>query len=341
MDAHLQKLIDAYENADKIFHATKYWDAYKQDILKEMSRLDLKTFRSGKHPVFQTFGFNETRKWKLTRFKPRLLATASVIKGTLFQGWALHPYSISYEDVQSIAYRHCKYYGEHCGALPISSLEVSTTGSPADYFNIDDKGYTMQFLGFYIRYAFVQQQLKFRGDEVIVELGSGSGHQVEILKKLYPEMTILCFDLPAQLYLCEKYLTEALGQDHVVSSDQTITWSNLDKVEKGKVHFFGNWQMPMVKGFDHDLFWNAASFGEMEPDVVKNYLSYVKDTAKHVYLMQARNGKEVNRVEKPITFEDYDKWLAGFELMASQDAYRAHMRMKQTGGYFEAIWKKS
>lgn len=340
MDAHLKKLVDAYENSDKIFHATKYWDAYKKDVLNELSRLDMATFRSGKHPVFQTFGFNETRRWRLTRFKYRLLATAAVIKGTLLEGWALHPYSVSYEDVQQIAFRHCKFYGEHCGALPVDSIEVSTVGAPADYFKIGGKGYTMQFLGFYIRYAFVQKHLKFRGDEVIVELGSGSGHQVEILKKLYPDMTILCFDLPAQLYLCEKYLTEALGPNQIVSSDQTTGWSDLSQVEKGKVHFFGNWQMPLVKGFDHDIFWNAASFGEMEPDVVQNYLSYVKDTAKHVYLLQAKKGKEVNRVEKPITFEDYDGWLDSFELIASQDAFRAHMPMKETGGYFEAIWKK-
>ncbi|EMM79683.1 sugar O-methyltransferase domain protein [Leptospira interrogans str. 2006001854] len=32
-----------------------------------------------------------------------------------------------------------------------------------------------------------------------------------------------------------------------------------------------------------DLFWNAASFQEMEPDVVSNYLTIVNESAKAIF----------------------------------------------------------
>ncbi len=107
---------------------------------------------------------------------------------------------------------------------------------------------------------------------------------------------------------------------------------------------FGNWQFPLLKGYEFDIFWNAASFGEMEPHVVMNYLSYVSGKVEWIYLLQARKGKEGSAdsgVEKPITFEDYNKMLSGYKLVEDQDAYYAHMRMHQSGGYFQAVWKKS
>ena len=91
-----------------------------------------------------------------------------------------------------------------------------------------------------------------------------------------------------------------------------------------------------------DVFWNAASFGEMEPEIVQNYLSYVLGSCKSIYLLQARKGKESTSnsgVKKPITFEDYSKMLTGYRLINETDAYEAHRKMSQSGGYFQAVWE--
>ena len=202
----------------------------------------------------------------------------------------------------------------------------------------------MSFLNFYLRYCFAQEYIKLKGDEIIIELGSGSGYQTEILKKLYPNSTILCFDLPAQLYLCEQYLTGVFGKDAVVSSEKNLSISNLSQIEKGKIHFFGNWQMPLVQDFKFDVFWNAASFGEMEPHIVANYLSYVTGEADYIYLMQARHGKESTAssgVAQPIRLEDYDAMLQKtHQLLDESDVYEANRRMTKTGGYFQGIWHR-
>ncbi|WP_317168245.1 putative sugar O-methyltransferase [Pontibacter pamirensis] len=174
--------------------------------------------------------------------------------------------------------------------------------------------------------------------------GSGSGFQVEVLKKMYPDLTVLCFDLPAPLYLCEHYLSQVLGDHSIVPSSRTLGVTSLEEVvEKGKVHLLGNWQFPLLKTFPFHLFWNAASFGEMEPDIVQNYLSYIQDSCRYIYLLQARNGKESTKsswVVTPIRFSDYEAMLSSFSLIEESDAFDAHRRMSQSGGYFQAVWQK-
>jgi len=105
---------------------------------------------------------------------------------------------------------------------------------------------------------------------------------------------------------------------------------------------FGNWQFPLLTSFKFDLFWNAASFGEMEPDIVKNYISYIRNNCQSIYLLQARHGKEsssTSGVVSPIKFNDYNSILGNFKLIRESNAYEAHRRMSQSGGYFQAVWR--
>ena len=108
---------------------------------------------------------------------------------------------------------------------------------------------------------------------------------------------------------------------------------------------FGNWQFPLLANFKFDVFWNAASFGEMEPEIVTNYLSYISGNFSWAYLMQARNGKESSAesgVVKPILFAGYSRMMGShYALMREEDAYDAHRRVSQTGGYFQAVWQNT
>ncbi|HMS52434.1 MAG: putative sugar O-methyltransferase [Sphingobacteriales bacterium] len=340
---HLDKLMAAYNSAPAEYQTTRYWEKYHQLLVNEIKKADLTQFRNGSYPLFGTFGFTETiyhYHHSVPKYKKWLL---SLIRKLFITNRSILPYSININNIRDIAYRNCLFLGELNNAVSIENLEVCTYGKPNDLFTINGKAYTMQFLGFYIRYCFAQKHIKFSGNEILIELGSGSGHQVEILKKAYPNLTVLCFDLPAPLYLCEHYLTQALGAANIVSSEKTLEMKNLDNLEKGKVYMFSSWQFPLLKNFKADVFWNAASFGEMEPEIVKNYLSSVLGNVNWIYLLQAQKGKESHNtsgVVKPTTFYDYDNMLKGYTLKETHDAYQAHRRMAETGGYFEAIWQK-
>jgi putative sugar O-methyltransferase len=339
---HLDQLNAAYRNAPEIFQAGRYWRAYEEQIIEEVKQADLGELRSGKYPIFTTFGFNDLVYHYHPRMPFYVKFTRQMVRKLFIDNRASLPYSMRLNDIREMAYKNCVIQGKLSDGVPIASIEVSDFGKPQDLFVFGGKRYTMKFLSFYVRYCFAQNHIKLSGDEIIVELGSGSGFQVEILKKMYPNLTILCFDLPAQLYLCEKYLLNVFGQDAIVSSEKNLNLADLSKLEKGKIHLFGNWQFPLLKEFKFDIFWNAASFGEMEPNIVANYLSYVKGNCNWVYLMQARNGKESSQesgVVKPILFADYNQMLGlSYILVEEDDAYDAHRRVSQTGGYFQAVW---
>lgn len=339
----LSNLLEAYRAAPEEFQATSYWESYEKEILETIDALEPEQLRSGRYKILSTFGFNDTvYSWqgKSNAFERSLLRLFTAMFSNIRD---IAPYKVRVADIRELAFHHCELMGELAGAGPINSIEVSSFGGPSDLFEIAGKKYSMPFLNFYLRYCFVQRVISMVGDECVVELGSGSGYQVEVLKKLYPDMTILCFDLPAQIFLCESYLSEALGSEQIAGTETTRHWQDLSGLQPGRVHFFGNWQFPLLQNLPIDIFWNAASFGEMEPEVVENYLSYVKGNADWVYLLQARHGKETSgktHVEKATALDDYKRFLEGYALIEERDAWHAHRKLTASGGYFEGVWRQ-
>ncbi len=339
----MEDLLREYRSSPKEFHVTSYWAFYEESILDTVHAIELNQLRSGKYPILATFGFNDVVYTYHTNQPLLKKLIFKFIQQYLIKDRPILPYSLQTSDIQEIAYHHCELIANITNSISVGTIEVSTYGNPQDIFEINGHKYTMQFLNYYIRYCFSQKHISYQGDEIIVELGSGSGYQVEILKKLYPNITVLCFDLPAQIYLCEKYLTQALKTVNTIGTETTLKWKDLSGIKRGGVHFFGNWQIPLLQDFKFDVFWNAASFGEMEPDIVKNYLKYIKGNASWIYLLQARHGKETvgkTYVKDPITLDDYKRLLSGYVLQEEQNAWQAHRRLSQSDGYFEGVWRK-
>jgi putative sugar O-methyltransferase len=341
MDPLCTKLISKYNEAPNIFQATKYWEYYVKKIFTDIESLDSSNIRSGKYHSFIHFGFNETiykDLYNMSIVKRLVINLMRMISSKM----SIYPYSLNLHSIRRAAYRHCELYGELTGSKSIKDYSTSKYGNPSDLFEINGNLYTMQSLNSYIRYSFINKHVNLTGNEIIVELGSGAGHNIELIKKLHPNITVLIFDLPAQLYLSNLYLTNAIGNDSVVPMADTIEWNNLDTLQQGKIHFFGNWQIPLLMSYKFDLFMNAASFGEMEKSIVKNYLSYILGNAKKIYLLNAKKGKETlgkNTVSEPIQFKDYQDYLVGYKLVEEDDAYYAHKIMDMSGGYFQAIWE--
>lgn len=332
---HLRRLLEAYRKAPEEFQATSYWSAYEKDIINIASNIDFNYIRSGKYPKLATFGFSDDVYNRRFYFWKRVILKLLNIKQR-----QTTPYSLQITDIQDMAYHYCQLVSQICHAKSISYVSASSYGNPKGLFQVGNQQYTIPFLNYYLRYCFAQKHVSFKGDEILVELGSGSGYQVEVLKKLYPDMTILCFDLPAQAYLCENYMSGILGDENVISTEQTMNWADLSLVQKGKVYFFPNWMLPLLKDFDFDIFWNAASFGEMEPSVVENYLSYIKGRAKWIYLLQMMQGQKTTgkaHVKKKISLDDYKKMLGDYELVEVQDVYSSISKLG--GDYFEGVWR--
>jgi hypothetical protein len=119
---------------------------------------------------------------------------------------------------------------------------------------------------------------------------------------------------------------------------------SIPKQRDGKIFIFGNWKLPELAFLKYDLFWNSASFQEMEPDVVLNYLKYVnQQTNKYVFLCEAMGGKELATAEgthgvlEQTTLEHYKKGLIDFQL---QDLSRAIHLPIMRSTYSFSFWSR-
>jgi hypothetical protein len=197
---------------------------------------------------------------------------------------------------------------------------LSLAGNPEDVFEIDGNVYTMRALYYYMRYAYCCRYISFDDVSLMVELGAGSGRQVELIRTLHPHISYLIFDIPPQLYVCEQLLKKAFPAS-VVSFRDTRARSDTITPEPGKMYVFGTWNFPLIAQLPVDLFWNAVSFQEMEPDVVANYLGFVNRNTKAVFLQERMEGKNVATevgapgVLQPTRLEHYRAGLSDFELL--------------------------
>lgn len=345
----LDALRERYREAPAEFHATRYWENYEAAIAREIAHLQLEKIDSGLYPYLATFGFG-TAPYR--RRSKSLAGVGTVLGGALEAAHRLVgerklrmlPYGLKLQDVHALALAKAELAALQTGARPPAEVPAPTFGDPQDLFEVDGRRQSVSYLTYYQRYCFVHGVVGLRGDTVVAEIGSGSGKQAVVLKQALPQATFLCFDLPLQLFLGYHY-SRGVMAEHIVPLEETMGWTDLSRLQPGKLHFFGNWQTPLLRERPVDLFWNAASFGEMEPNVVRHYLDQVADRARWIYLMQARHGKESGRrrggVERPQTFEDYGSYLPGHVLRRERLAQGALKPYRESGGYFEAVWERA
>ncbi|MBE8214693.1 putative sugar O-methyltransferase, partial [Leptospira borgpetersenii serovar Ballum] len=101
---------------------------------------------------------------------------------------------INFMELKEILYERVDLLAKSSKAKPLSSFSASLIGNPEDAFIVSGKNYTLAILYYYLRYLFCQKNLNLSKVKVIAELGCGSGKQIEVLKKLYPDIIFLLFD---------------------------------------------------------------------------------------------------------------------------------------------------
>ena len=89
------------------------------------------------------------------------------------------------------------------------------------------------------------------------------------------------------------------------------------------------------------LFWNAASFGEMEPNVLQNYAKHISSFSSHLFLMQMFSGK--NGTNSPVTMPVYEAAFSSYELLGKSESTLADTVtpiFEDSGVYHNTFWEK-
>jgi putative sugar O-methyltransferase len=323
--------------APAAFRPTNYWKVYEDRFLPELRSIGLHDYRRRRGSILSSFGatdlrptvacdlyksrvFNNRYTRRLPHWRWICETLSALLNRPANDPVKLDIYDCAIDDLKFAAYTLARLYGERVGARPIEALSCSLAGNPEDILEVDGRVYTFRSLYYYMRYAYCCQFIDFDKIKVIVELGSGSGKQVEVTRKLHPDINFLIFDIPPQLYVCEQFLKRVFP-DSVVS--YTVTRENAYRWQpsSGSIAVFGSWHFPLLADMQVDLFWNAVSFQEMEPEVVASYLQYVNTCADVVFLQQRMEGKEVAErpgaggVLKQTKLSDYKRGLSNFDLV--------------------------
>jgi len=328
----LELMMQDITSASNFFKPTNFWTNYEKIFLPEIRALGLKDFRRRKNSVLSSFGATDLSSLSLATpipllkfaqkpFKFFLKMSLKVRKmKTLLNHNPVKYAGIGNRDINLFCYEFAKSYGEKNGAKPIHEFEASHIGNPENVFYINGKMYTNSLLNYYVNYAYCCKFMNFDSIHTIMEIGCGSGKQVEIIKKLHPHITFYLFDIPPQLYVAEQYLS-ALFSDSVVSYRKTRTMKSIPEKQKGKIFIFANWKIPELANLNYDLFWNSASFQEMEPHVVLNYLKYVnQQTVKYATLTELMTGMKKTNAEgqqgvlEKTKLQHYKKGLKDFQM---------------------------
>jgi len=227
-------------------------------------------------------------------------------------------------------------------------ISESNTGSPIEQFEFDGRMFSRSFLNYLLGLNFLKKNISDQKINTILEIGGGFGTLGEVL--LGDERND-CFyidiDIPPLAYVSYWYLKSIFGHEAIGGYDDLRTKDLLeisDLRKKYRALTLCSWQFPQLRG-KIDLFVNFISFQEMEPDIVENYCSHVIALSPEFILL--RNLKEGKRkkdkahsigVVNPILGEDYDNYLPGYRLIASdttvfgfrtEDGFHSELRLYQ------------
>jgi len=324
-------MIDS-EKLSPLYAPTNYWQQQNKLLIPELKSKGLKNLRRRKNSVLNTFGANDlnsSTKYLRTLYKGRGSKERRIVYflirnflksklGNKIIKFITDGYSgIDQNDLNLLCYTYAKHYGMTHNAIPITQFETTLLGNPENVFLVEDKLYTIKILNYYIRYAYCNKFINFNDINSIMEIGSGAGRQVEVIKQLYPNMTFYLLDIIPELYIAEQYLS-ALFPDSVVSYRETRKLKRIPENERGKIYILDLSKIEVLDSYD--LFINSNSFQEMEPNVVLNYLKYVNNQARYVFLSNTIQGKEVAKkqgqhgVLQKTNLSHYKAGLAYFEL---------------------------
>ena len=351
----LELMIKDSQSADKMYTASNFCLFYENQIIDELRTNDLKDFRRRKNSALANFGAIDSHHiysdnydnsikglyLKFARFNFKTIAKIRTIQKVGIRNF----FSKKSNYINSYLYDLAKSYGKKCGAKPIENFQADLVGNP-DIFTMNKKFYTANLLYYYVMYSYCCKFIDFDKINSIMEIGSGSGKQIEVIKKLHPHITFYVLDLNPQLYVCEQYLSSVFPNS-VVSYKDTRDMTRIPDDKKGKIFILGNWKISTLENLECDGFWNSASLQEMEPDIVANYLKYVnRCTTKFVFLHETMGGQTLAKengklgVMKKTTLEDYKQSLNNFILHDLSIANHLPTLSRFTQYRF-SLWKKN
>ena len=342
--ALLGRMMSDMAAADPLFKPTSFWQHHESSTVDWLTRRDLNYFRDGQRGLGAAFGALHfaTPPWRPEVMKRMEAQAGSAPVRAMSRVMALlglSQGSIANPATGALALRRLRKCSETLQALShytaalldvdgtLQRIDDSGLGSPSDAFTVDGRLYTYGLLKRFSQYAYVKKFMNFDALQSVLEIGSGYGGQAELLLKAHPHLKMCIVDIPPQLYVAQQYLSACFPGEVVGYADADRPGRLDDLFARGRIVCLPTWRLPDVPDRTFDLFWNSASFQEMEPAVVRNYASHVQRVVKSwVYLMNKPGGTRLEAgsgrhgVQEQTKREHYQEAFSDFSLVDLSEA---------------------
>jgi putative sugar O-methyltransferase len=342
MDKDLMQLLrDDRAGSGAAPRSNARWTEVERLMEAEVLGADIASFRSKPSALLAMVGVADTMHVK--SFRPPSLKhrAAEWVRAAIGRAVAsgrapVLPYMMSLADLREALAQRARLEGLTLKARDLKEVPTSEVGAPGDLFRHEGAALTVNHLSFYRRYAFAQAHLDLPEGAVVAEVGSGSGSQAEVWMKARPDLTYLCFDVPAPVCLGETYLDKVFP-GRVVSYRQTRSWTGLGGLERGKIHMFGAWQLKLLESAPIDLFWSAGTLSALDAEAATALMASVSRTATQVYFCEMEAAEHRAQHAGVATPSLVAALGPSFTAVAERDAARGAGRF---AGYRETVLRR-
>jgi putative sugar O-methyltransferase len=169
----------------------------------------------------------------------------------------------------------------------IDHLDVSRVGDP-EGFETDGRFLTAEAVNAYRRYVFVNEFIDVNDMDLVVMLGPSAAEQAEVLKQLYPHLTIAILDEPAGLYKADRFLSAA--RPHDVMPYRSTRGEGTPTLKRRKVHFLGHHRLGELPRTKRQLVWVAGFFDELDARAARNYGELLTNAGDYLYMSAEVSG---------------------------------------------------
>ena len=321
----LQQMLDDMLDADSMFQPTQFWSICMKEIIDDLDTYGMDTFKSHKSALsyyVQRYALDPYLFQK--DIYNQICNTVAPLKMHLEVALKEYMDGIARSDADYRVFNAADIEGK---APKLSHIGEDLYGKPIESLVYDNKLYSVSLLSYLKKLAFLKKHVDTENISNIMEIGGGYGTLGEILLKSNPEKYFfLDIDIPPLAYVSASYLKKVFGDETIAGYSETRNMEVIDVDElrkKYRAAVICPWQLPRVKG-KFELFVNASSFQEMEPEVLENYSHYIdKLVTDYLLLKNSRIGKRPVEsedelgVKKNILREDYLRYFNKFSLLAT------------------------
>ena len=248
----------------------------------------------------------------------------------------LLPYEIAFNDLDQTSHLISELIGINNKLPKVSNASIPKSLNNGYSFFVGQERYNYSQLHFYLRYAFCAKQIDFNKIDTIVEIGSGSGRAVELIKRMHPHITFHLFDIGPQLYVANRYLNAVIPDD--------LAEFGISHEIKKKIHFHCHHEIEDFKPSGKVLNWNTLVFCILEKSTAKTYFDTLKNFSDWIYISEPMTNlaSKIYKMDSQILQKDYEEFLCNSHELISQQVDRKPLgNVKMWGGVNQMLWLKN